>query len=119
LCIDDFGTGYSSLRYLNEMPLSYIKIDRSFVSDGGENLANRPIVEMLMVLSRALHIDVVAEGIETRKQWEALRDLGCRYAQGYVFSVPVEAAALTALLQADVAVLASTPPAFRKALAPA
>jgi diguanylate cyclase (GGDEF)-like protein len=102
LCIDDFGTGYSSLRYLNELPLHGFKIDRSFVSSGKNELANASIVEMLMVLSRSLDLQVVAEGIETPRQLERLRELGCRQGQGYLFAPALEAAAFTAQLEANV-----------------
>ena len=118
LCIDDFGTGYSSLRYLNELPLHSFKIDRSFVSNGADSLANRSIVEMLMVLSRSLDLTVVAEGIETRTQWEMLRELGCLYGQGYLFSPPLDAAAFTMILEQDVALSLSPPPSVNQLSAP-
>ena len=111
ICIDDFGTGYSSLRYLNDLPLHSFKIDRSFVSNGGEGLANASIVEMLMVLSRSLGLDVVAEGIETGSQWEQLCDLGCIYGQGHFFAPAVDAATFTRMLEANV----SLAPARRSA----
>jgi diguanylate cyclase (GGDEF)-like protein len=98
LCIDDFGTGYSSLRYLNDLPLHSFKVDRSFVSNGGEGLANASIVDMLMVLSRSLGLHVVAEGIETPTQWQQLRELGCAYGQGYLFAPAVDGATLTRML---------------------
>jgi diguanylate cyclase (GGDEF)-like protein/PAS domain S-box-containing protein len=103
LCIDDFGTGYSSLRYINELPLHGFKIDRSFVSNGSDGLANESIVEMLMVLSRSLGLEVVAEGIETHTQWKKLRELGCRYGQGFLFARPLEGRALTTILEGNVA----------------
>jgi diguanylate cyclase (GGDEF)-like protein/PAS domain S-box-containing protein len=103
LCIDDFGTGYSSLRYLNELPLHSFKIDRSFVSNGGDGLANESIVEMLMVLSRSLELSVVSEGIETLTQWKQLRGHGCRYGQGYLFSPAVDGTHFTDFLERDVA----------------
>jgi EAL domain-containing protein (putative c-di-GMP-specific phosphodiesterase class I) len=95
LSIDDFGTGYSSLRYLNELPFHSFKIDKSFVSNELAGLANASIVEVLMLLSRSLDLDVVAEGIETEQQWIALRDLGCKFGQGYFFAQPLTAADLT------------------------
>jgi diguanylate cyclase (GGDEF)-like protein/PAS domain S-box-containing protein len=103
LCIDDFGTGYSSLRYLNDLPLHSFKIDRAFVSNGSGGLSNASIVEMLMALSRSLDLGVVAEGIETLQQWEELRELGCRYGQGYIFSKPVDGPAMTTILERDAA----------------
>jgi diguanylate cyclase (GGDEF)-like protein/PAS domain S-box-containing protein len=113
LCIDDFGTGYSSLRYLNDLPLHCFKIDRSFVSNGSDELANVSIVEMLMVLSRSLDLTVVAEGIETHQQWESLRELGCGYGQGYLFAQPLAAGTLTSILERDtVLALPRTPLSF-------
>jgi diguanylate cyclase (GGDEF)-like protein/PAS domain S-box-containing protein len=103
LCIDDFGTGYSSLRYLNELPLHGFKIDRSFVSNGSDDLANASIVEMLLVLGRSLGLNVVAEGIETATQWEKLRGLGCRFGQGYLFAQALDGSSFTAMLKRDAA----------------
>ena len=98
LCIDDFGTGYSSLRYLHQLPLNGFKIDRSFISAGDEDLANAPIVEMLLILARSLGLEVIAEGIETERQWESLRRLGCRLGQGFLFAYPLPARELTELI---------------------
>jgi diguanylate cyclase (GGDEF)-like protein/PAS domain S-box-containing protein len=89
VCVDDFGIGYSSLRYLRQFPISSLKIDRSFVSGTGEGLASEPIVRMVLDLSRSLGLSVVAEGIETPAQAEALLALGCPYGQGYIFSRPI------------------------------
>jgi diguanylate cyclase (GGDEF)-like protein/PAS domain S-box-containing protein len=89
VCVDDFGIGYSSLRYLRMLPISGLKIDRSFVSGVGEGLASEPIVRMVLDLARSLDLHVVAEGIETAEQAEALRLLGCATGQGYVFSRPI------------------------------
>ncbi len=89
VCVDDFGIGYSSLRYLGMLPISGLKIDRSFVSGAGEGLASEPIVRMVLDLARSLDLHVVAEGIETTQQAEALRLLGCATGQGYVFSPPI------------------------------
>jgi diguanylate cyclase (GGDEF)-like protein/PAS domain S-box-containing protein len=92
--VDDFGTGYSSLAYLQRLPVSIIKTDRAFVhalerDDGAEDLV-RAIVEM----ARSLRLDVVAEGVETTVQHEALTRLGCRFGQGHHFGRPVSASAL-------------------------
>jgi len=86
LCIDDFGTGYSSLSYLHSFPVDTLKIDRSFVSDAGNN---PKLVETIVALSRNLGMDSVAEGVETREQLEFLKTVGPQFAQGYLFSVPV------------------------------
>ena len=92
LAIDDFGTGFSSLTYLRRFPVSEIKIDRSFVSDirtGEQSLA---IVRATVLLARSLGLTVVAEGIEDGETAEALRTIGCDYAQGYYFARPAPAA---------------------------
>jgi diguanylate cyclase (GGDEF)-like protein/PAS domain S-box-containing protein len=99
LSIDDFGTGYSSLSYLRELPVDEIKIDRSFVMRMTEQTADVAIVRSTIDLGRNLGLDVVAEGVETREIWDKLIELGCRTAQGYYLSRPVDAATLTAWLQ--------------------
>jgi diguanylate cyclase (GGDEF)-like protein/PAS domain S-box-containing protein len=89
LCIDDFGTGYSSLSYLHELPIDALKIDRSFVQAMGEDERKIKIVHSILLLGKGLGIEVVAEGVETEAQADALRKLGCELAQGYLFSRPV------------------------------
>lgn len=93
LAIDDFGTGYSSLSYLQRFPLDILKVDRSFV-DELERQEGREIVAAVTNLAHALGLAVVAEGVERPTQLEALSELGCDYAQGYLFSRPVPAADL-------------------------
>ncbi|MHB8230644.1 MAG: putative bifunctional diguanylate cyclase/phosphodiesterase [Vulcanimicrobiaceae bacterium] len=95
VCIDDFGTGYSSLRYLQQFRVDSIKIDRSFVAGSDGELASEPIVKTLMSLADAFEVYVVAEGVETPRQRDALRNLGCAYAQGYLYARPLTAADLT------------------------
>jgi EAL domain-containing protein (putative c-di-GMP-specific phosphodiesterase class I) len=89
LSVDDFGTGYSSLAYLHRLPIDEIKIDRSFVTDMGNDHDNLAIVQCTIDLGRNLGLDVVAEGVETRDVWEKLRQMGCKSAQGYFLSRPV------------------------------
>ena len=91
LVLDDFGTGYSSLAYLKHLPLDTIKIDRTFVA-GLEEAADRSIVDAVIALAHGLGIGVVAEGIETERQAERLRELGCDLGQGYLFAraLPVD-----------------------------
>jgi EAL domain-containing protein (putative c-di-GMP-specific phosphodiesterase class I) len=92
LAIDDFGTGYSSLSYLHRFPLDTLKIDRSFtnhIRNGGKE-ANM-IARTIMPLAQHLGLDVVAEGVETIEQATLLRELRCKYAQGYLFSRPLNA----------------------------
>jgi len=88
VCIDDFGTGYSSLRYLQDFKIDCLKIDRSFVARDDGELASPPIVQTLIKLAEAFGVRVVAEGVETEAQRRALRELGCQYAQGYLFARP-------------------------------
>jgi len=94
LNIDDFGTGYSSLSRLQSFPIDTLKIDRSFVGDP-ENLE---IARAIVSMAQSLGIDTVAEGIETEAQFKQLREMGCKYGQGYFFAEALSAADATALL---------------------
>jgi predicted signal transduction protein with EAL and GGDEF domain len=98
MSIDDFGTGYSSLSYLRHLPWDILKIDRSFVSEIEHGNGKRGIVHTMIDLAHDLIIDVVAEGVETVEQADALRALGCQYAQGYFFSKPLDKDRMVALL---------------------
>lgn len=86
LTIDDFGTGYSSLLYLKRFPVGMLKIDRSFINGLGRDRDDEVIVEAVVGVSRALGIELIAEGVETVHQAERLRALGCDRLQGYLFS---------------------------------
>jgi diguanylate cyclase (GGDEF)-like protein len=92
LAIDDFGTGYSSLRYLHDFSFDELKIDASFVRGADGELAARPIVMMLTTLAKSLGVSLVAEGVETRAQADALLELGVDTLQGYYFGRPISAA---------------------------
>jgi EAL domain-containing protein (putative c-di-GMP-specific phosphodiesterase class I) len=96
--IDDFGTGYSSLSYLKKMPLSELKIDKSFVDDTPDNTEASAIVKMVLSLARSLNLKTVAEGVGTKKQLAFLRNEGCDEMQGYLFSKPLPASEMAALL---------------------
>jgi len=96
ICIDDFGTGYSSLRYLQQFKVDSIKIDRMFVAGNNGELASEPIVRTLLALAESYDVRVVAEGVETDVQRDALRASGCRLAQGYLFARPMPAAEMAA-----------------------
>ena len=98
VAIDDFGTGYSSLRYLRELPVDILKIDRAFVSADASQLHDPTIVASVTDLGHALGLEVVAEGIETPAQLDALRTLGVDSGQGYLFGHPTPAEDATALL---------------------
>ncbi|MDA0181866.1 EAL domain-containing protein [Solirubrobacter phytolaccae] len=86
LALDDFGTGYSSLGYLSRLPVDVLKLDRTFLACDEPNL-----IAAVISLGQALALDVVAEGIEEEAQWRTLRDLGCHYGQGFLFSKPLTA----------------------------
>ena len=88
IVMDDFGTGFSSLNYLRSFPFDKIKIDRTFISDLSKDSHSIAIVKAVIDLARALHIDVVAEGVETKEQLEYLVAEGCRVVQGYYLSPP-------------------------------
>jgi diguanylate cyclase (GGDEF)-like protein len=98
LAIDDFGKGYSSLRYLHRFPIDRIKIDRDFVRGLPDSRADRAIVSAVLSFARALDLEVVAEGVETQKHVDALRELGCEYVQGFFFHRPMEAVRMSRLL---------------------
>ena len=86
--IDDFGTGYSSLSYLRQLPVSQLKIDRSFVRDILTDAGSAAIAQTIISLSRALDVPVIAEGVETEEQRGMLTGLGCYAYQGYLFGRP-------------------------------
>jgi diguanylate cyclase (GGDEF)-like protein len=96
--LDDFGTGYSSLSSLRRLPIYTLKIDRSFVSLLDRHDDKRQIVEMVLMLARALQLQVVAEGVETNAELQLLRDMGSDFVQGYFYYRPLDSeAAATAL----------------------
>ncbi|MBN1171381.1 MAG: EAL domain-containing protein, partial [Micromonosporaceae bacterium] len=94
LAVDDFGTGYSSLSYLSLLPIHIIKIDKSFV----DNMMNGPLALAIIQLVRTLGLVTLAEGIESVDQLEALRDAGCQFGQGFLFSKPLAPAEVEPLL---------------------
>lgn len=89
IALDDFGTGYSSLSYLHRFPVDTLKIDKTFVSQIAENSHSVEIIRSMILLSQALSIDTVAEGIETSEQKQLLQGLGCSYAQGFLLHQPL------------------------------
>jgi len=88
ILVDDFGTGYSSMSYLQRFPIDTLKIDRSFVTQLDQH-ANRVIVRTIVNLAHSLGLSVVAEGIESERQYLILREMGCEFAQGFHFSRPI------------------------------
>jgi len=99
IAIDDFGTGYSSLSYLKHVPADVIKIDQSFVRDLIDDPDDAAIVRTIIALARCLGCECLAEGIETAEHFEALREMGCDYGQGYWMSRPLALPAFEELLQ--------------------
>jgi EAL domain-containing protein (putative c-di-GMP-specific phosphodiesterase class I) len=98
IALDDFGTGYSSLSYLHRFPLDSIKIDRSFIA---RIMEDDEMVRTIIALGKGMGLHVIAEGVETAEQAAKLRDLGCEFAQGFYFSVPINAQEATDLLAED------------------
>jgi diguanylate cyclase (GGDEF)-like protein/PAS domain S-box-containing protein len=99
LALDDFGTGYSSLNHLKRFPIDTLKIDRSFVHTITTNADDASIVGAVISLGENLHMQVVAEGVETREQLSFLQDRECPFGQGYYFSRPLTGQACTQLLR--------------------
>jgi diguanylate cyclase (GGDEF)-like protein/PAS domain S-box-containing protein len=102
IVVDDFGTGFSSLGYLQRFPVDGVKVDRSFVERLGSRGSDTALVAAVIGMADALGLDTIGEGVETVAQREALVDLGCRFAQGFFFSPPVDSKALQELLGNDV-----------------
>ncbi len=88
IALDDFGTGYSSLNYLWRFPFDKIKIDRSFVWKIDSRRDSQIIVQAIRDIARGLNMTITAEGVETERQAELLRQTGCQELQGYLFSRP-------------------------------
>ena len=88
ISIDDFGTGFSSLNYLKNLPLDYLKIDRTFIKDFNLK-TNSAITKAIVTLAQSLNMKTIAEGVETEEQKQFLKELNCDEAQGYLFSRPV------------------------------
>jgi diguanylate cyclase (GGDEF)-like protein/PAS domain S-box-containing protein len=99
LVLDDFGMGHSSFTYLTRLPLDAIKVDRAFVDGLGTDGRDTAITEAIVAMARALSLEVIAAGVETQAQAEALLAMGCRLAQGFHFSRPVLPARVSEMLQ--------------------
>ena len=99
LSIDDFGTGYSSLSYLHRLPLTVLKIDKTFVWSMGSSARERQICRGIVSLAHDIGLSVIAEGIETPEQRQQLSELHCEYGQGYLFAKPLPVEAATELLR--------------------
>jgi EAL domain-containing protein (putative c-di-GMP-specific phosphodiesterase class I) len=100
ISIDDFGTGYSSLYYLKRFPIKTLKIDRSFIKDIISDPNTTQLVETIILMAHNLGIDVVAEGVESKKQLDWLTACGCELIQGFYYSKPLPVEAFLTYLQA-------------------
>ena len=99
IALDDFGTGYSSLNCINLYPIDTIKIDRSFVKDAVDNPKNKAIIQGIVVMARSLNLKIIAEGVETKEQYDFIKKLGCHEIQGYYFHKPCTVENAQTLLQ--------------------
>ena len=99
IALDDFGIGYSSLSYLRRFPFDKIKIDRSFMRDLSRKGDSLAIIKAIIGLGHSLGMELVAEGVETEEQLNAVREQGCNEVQGFYFSPPMPAAAVQFLLE--------------------
>ncbi|MGZ8250847.1 MAG: putative bifunctional diguanylate cyclase/phosphodiesterase, partial [Methylophilaceae bacterium] len=98
IAIDDFGTGYSSLAYLQKLPIHSIKIDKSFVSDIQSLEQELPIISAIAAIAKGFRLNVVAEGVETVEQMQAIQSIGCIVMQGFLFSRPIPGGEVLELL---------------------
>ena len=98
IAIDDFGTGYSSLSYLHKLPIQTLKIDRTFLKECRINKGDNTIINTIVAMAKGLNLNVVAEGVESQKQLEYLREIDCSEAQGYLFGKPLPPNVISQLL---------------------
>jgi len=96
--VDDFGTGYSSLSYIHKLPVTEIKIDRSFVDQIATDLHDRALTSAVIAMGKRLHLEVVAEGVETASQWQILLEQHCDILQGFYISKPMAASDFIAFM---------------------
>jgi len=99
VALDDFGSGYSSLEYVSQLPMDYLKIDRTFMMNLEKNPANKIIMETIMTLAKGMQVKTVAEGVEHEEDFDFLREIGCDVAQGYFITKPVDVASFEKLLE--------------------
>ena len=101
ISVDDFGTGYSSLVYLKVFPIDIIKVDRFFIKDIVTNHQDASIVKAIIAMAKSMNMQVIAEGIETKEQYQLLREMGCDLGQGYLFSKAVPHQEFTDLIKLE------------------
>lgn len=101
LSLDDFGTGYSYLKYLKQLPITHLKIDRSFIHDMATNITSLGIVESVIALGKSLGLTITAEGVENKNQLHLLNTMECDLIQGYLISRPIPADEFTQLLKSS------------------
>ncbi|MFK5936998.1 MAG: EAL domain-containing protein [Sulfurimonas sp.] len=104
IAVDDFGTGYSSLAYLKHLPISELKIDRTFIMDLSEDEDDKAIVNAIIAIAKSLKLDLIAEGVETDEQKEFLLSKGCNKIQGYLYARPMPAQKIDKILSRLVSV---------------
>ncbi len=109
VCLDDFGTGYASLQWLHRFPVDEVKIDRSFVAEMTIDRRSHILVGAAVNLAHSLGLSVVAEGVETENQLAEIREMGCEYAQGYLFGRPLTADNAEHLLRQEIAIALGPP----------
>ena len=102
IALDDFGTGYSSLSYLRKIPISTLKIDKSFIDNITSNKKEESIINNIIQMAHSMDLKVVAEGVETKEQLSILKERNCDYIQGYYFSKPLPASEIEKLLNKKV-----------------
>ncbi len=95
ISIDDFGTGHASLDHLRKLPFDILKIDRSFIKDIGVDAQNEELIRVVMAIAKAMNLEVIAEGVETKSQLAFLDDIDCDLIQGFYFSKPISASEFT------------------------
>lgn len=98
IALDDFGTGYSSLKYLEDLPLDILKIDKAFIDKLSEHSSDRSLANTIVLMAKSFNLTTVAEGVETKEQVEIVKQLGCDYMQGYYYSKPVSEEELPKIL---------------------
>jgi len=99
VALDDFGSGYSSLEYVSQLPMDYLKIDRTFMMNMHKNPGNKIIMETIMTLAKGMKVKTVTEGVERREDFDFLRKIGCDVAQGYFITKPVDVASFEKFLE--------------------